>query len=131
MYAEEAAALCERGETLLDTAPPGDALFGWLRDFVAHVAAKRDLALSLADDRDGRRSELFDGWHAAMHATASELLGPARRTGTVHPEITVADLLTLANGIALAGSDDDQAERLLRIIRNGTRGTPAADGEIR
>src|SRR3954453_8329205 len=44
VYADEVAALCGRGENLLAAADPGDALFAWLDDFVAHVATKRALA---------------------------------------------------------------------------------------
>ncbi|MDN3359324.1 TetR family transcriptional regulator [Actinomadura sp. DC4] len=120
VYSDEVTALCERGEALLAEDPPGDALFAWLEAFVAHVATKRDLARALTDDRAGRRSALFDGWHEAMRATASALLDRARRAGAIRTEVEVADLLLLANGIALAGADDVRTRRLIHLIRTGT-----------
>jgi hypothetical protein len=89
------------------------------------VATKRELALAITNDRDGRRSALFDGWHEAMRSTASALLTRARRSGAVRTDLVVADLLTLANGIALAGPDTVQAERLLLLLRQGTGPPPA------
>ncbi|GAA3515547.1 AcrR family transcriptional regulator [Streptosporangium album] len=120
VYADEVTELCARGETLLGEEPPGDALFTWLRTFIAHVATKRELALALADDHGGQRSTLFHRWHAAMHASASALLTRAQRAGAVRADLDTSDLLALANGIALTGADSDQAERLLLLIRHGT-----------
>jgi AcrR family transcriptional regulator len=119
VYSDEVTALCEQGEALLGEEAPGDALFGWLGAFIAHVATKRELALALTDDRAGRRSALFDRWHEAMHTTASALLVRAQRAGAVRAELDVADLLALANGIALTGADDDRIHRLVALIRTG------------
>jgi AcrR family transcriptional regulator len=60
VYADEVAALCAQGEAMLAEESPGDALFGWLRAFIAHVAARRELALAIPDDEGGQRSALFD-----------------------------------------------------------------------
>jgi AcrR family transcriptional regulator len=120
VYSDEVTALCEQGEALLREEAPGDALFGWLGAFIAHVATKRGLALALTDDRAGRRSALFDRWHEAMHATASALLARAQRAGAVRAELDVADLLALANGIALTGADEERIHRLVWLIRTGT-----------
>jgi AcrR family transcriptional regulator len=121
VYADEVTALCTQGEALLETEPPADALFTWLRAFVAHVAGKRDLALAIPGDQDGERSALFDGWHAAMHATASGLLARAQSAGEASADLTASDLLTLATGIAVASPDSGQAGRCLAVIRHGTR----------
>jgi AcrR family transcriptional regulator len=119
VYADEVAALCAQGEALLEDELPGDALFGWLRAFIAHVAAKRELALAIPNDQGGQRSELFDRWHKAMHTTASKLLARAQSSGAVGADLDVSDLLTLANGIALASVDTDQAERCLGLLLHG------------
>jgi AcrR family transcriptional regulator len=119
VYSDEVTELCARGEALLAAEPPGDALFTWLEAFVAHVATKRELALALTDDRAGRRSELFDGWHESMRTTADALLDRARRSGAVRPGVTAADLLALANGIALTGTGDSRTRRLLDLVRHG------------
>ncbi len=122
VYSDEVAELCARGEALLGAADPGDALFAWLRDFVAHVATKRDLALAVPDDRAGQRPALFDQWHEAMRGAASALLGRARDAGAVRADLAVAELLALANGIALTAPDADRLDRLLTLVRYGTAG---------
>lgn len=118
VYAQEVEALRTSGETLLAGGPPGDALFGWVREFVQHVASKRDLALAVVDEPDAR-SELFRCWHETMHATASALLTRAQEAGAARPDVTAPDLLALANGVALAAADDAQIDHLLGIVRRG------------
>lgn len=113
------AALCARGETLLAGEPPGAALFAWLREFIAHVAAKRDLALAIPTDPAGERSALFDGWHQAMRATTARLLARAQSAGAAGAGLDAADLLTLASGIAATAADPGQAERCLALVRDG------------
>jgi AcrR family transcriptional regulator len=120
VYSEEVAALCARSQSLLAADLPSDALFGWLQDFIAHVAAKRELALSITDDRTGQRSALFDRWHHSMHTAASALLTRAQSAGAVRPDLNASELLALANGIALTATDATQAERLVLMIRQGT-----------
>jgi AcrR family transcriptional regulator len=124
VYADEVTALCAHGEALLDEGASGDALFGWLRAFIAHVATKRALALAIPNDRGGRRSALFDRWHEAMHSTACALLARAQRSGTVRADLDVADLLALATAIALTGADTGQVERLLDLVRRGADAKP-------
>jgi AcrR family transcriptional regulator len=119
VYSDEVTGLCEQGEALLAEEAPGDALFDWIAAFVAHIAGKRELALALTDDRAGRRSALFRRWHEAMHATASALLVRAQHAGAVRADLDVADLLTLANGIAVTGADEERIHRLMRLIRTG------------
>jgi AcrR family transcriptional regulator len=120
VYADEVTALCARGAALLDAADPGAALFEWLGAFVAHVAARRELAQAIPPDSGQPRSELFRRWHASMRETAGALAERARQAGAVQPGVTAADLLTLANGIALAAGDAGQAQRLLALMRAGT-----------
>jgi AcrR family transcriptional regulator len=114
VYADEVTALCAQGEALLAGEHPVDALFGWLRAFVAHVATKRELALAIPVD--GQRSALFDGWHAAMRATAVRML---TRADMPDADRAAADLLALTSGIALSTADDEQIERCLAVIRRG------------
>ncbi|XVQ11013.1 TetR/AcrR family transcriptional regulator [Spirillospora sp. CA-255316] len=120
VYADEVERLCAKGRDLLDADSPWDALFTWLRDFIEHVAGKRELILAIPEDRDGERSALFERWHDAMHATAAALLA---RTGET---CDVGDLVAAAHGIALAASDADQAHRLLEYFRRGITAAPAS-----
>ncbi|MCA2225441.1 TetR/AcrR family transcriptional regulator [Nonomuraea aurantiaca] len=116
VYADEVTELCESGDALLAAGSPGDALHEWLGAFVAHVAGKRDLALALPRDGSAR----FGEWHEKMLATASALLTRAQDAGEVRADLTVRELMTLANAIALTGSD--QSERLLDLLRYGIVG---------
>jgi AcrR family transcriptional regulator len=126
VYAEEVTALCDRGQALLQDPAPGQALFGWLQAFIAHVASKRALALAIPNDPGGQRSALFAGWHTAMHATAAALLTRAQRVGAVRADLEVADLLALATAIALTAADTRRTDRLLDLLRRGTDPTPAS-----
>jgi AcrR family transcriptional regulator len=129
VYADEVAMLCARGDALLEDQSPQDALFTWLRAFIAHVAGKRELALAIP--RGGQRPALFESWHNAMHATASRLLTQAQSAGTASADLDPADLLALASGIALASADTQQAERCLALIRHGTAPAPPPLGTRR
>jgi len=114
VYADEVAALCQRGADLLEADEPADALFAWLDDFVLHVATKRPLALAATEGVD--RTTLFGQWHASITSTADRLVRrarPALRAG-----LTTADVLTLASGAALA-ADPGKARHLVALLRTG------------
>ncbi|MBU2666090.1 TetR/AcrR family transcriptional regulator [Actinoplanes bogorensis] len=114
VYADEVTALCDFGTEQLGADDPVAALFAWLDAFVAHVATKRPLALAATEGPDGRRGQRFADWHAAINATATELVERARlRAG-----VSTSDVLTLACGAALA-SDPEQARRLVGFLRTG------------
>jgi AcrR family transcriptional regulator len=119
VYADEVRALCSSGARRLADESPGDALFAWLEAFVAHVSSKRFLAAALTDGTAPPRPALFDRWHRSMLDTVTALLLRAQRTGAIGPDTDARDLLILANGIALAARDADQARRLLATIRHG------------
>ncbi|MFD0685727.1 TetR/AcrR family transcriptional regulator [Actinomadura fibrosa] len=116
VYADEVTALAGEGRDLLGSGRPADALCSWLRTFVAHVATKRDLAHAIPE---GERTALFAEWHATMHETLAALLERAQEAGAVRPDVHEADLLTLANGMALAGADPSKTDRLIALVRTG------------
>jgi len=124
VYADEVAELCTRGEALAEAEQAGEALFRWLAAFIAHVSAKRELALAIAEDRGGDRTTLYGQWHTAMRSTATRLLDRAQQAHAVRADLTVIDLLTLANGLALTGDGPEQLDRLLRLIREGIDAVP-------
>jgi AcrR family transcriptional regulator len=116
VYAEEIAALCDLGETLLGgSADPLDALFEWLEAFVGHVAAKGDLARTL--EPGVRRSELHEEWHAAMSDVVGRLVGKCRQAGSIQVAVDPIDLLVLVSGTAAA--EPVRVRRLLGLIRRG------------
>jgi len=131
VYAEEVVELCARSQALLAEDPPDDALFCWLQDFIAHVAAKRELARAITDDPTGQRSVLFDRWHQSMHTAASALMSRAQSAAAVRSDLEASELLRLATGIALTSADATQAERLVLLIRQGTDTPSPPDDSIR
>lgn len=124
VYADEVAALCAQGEALLEHPSQDDAVFTWLRAFILHVAAKRDLALAIPADQGGQRSALFDRWHQAMLSTTSRLLTRAQSAGRVSAGLNAADLLALASGIAVITPDTEQVQRCLALLRHGITPRP-------
>jgi AcrR family transcriptional regulator len=113
VYADEITALSAHADALAARLPPVDALFAWLRAVVDHLATKRDIALVLTEDR-ARQSTLFGHWRQAMLGSAGTLLATAGR-----PDLAAADLLLLAAGIALTGTDAARHDRLLDLARHG------------
>lgn len=128
VYADEVTELCRRGTALLDSADPLDALFAWLDELVLHIATKRPLALAATKDAGERRTSLFHQWHASITDTTRWLM--ERAQPALRPDLTVADVLTLASGSALA-ADTPHARRLVALLRTGlaaqTKRSPAAE----
>jgi len=54
-----------------------------------------------------------------MRTTASVLLTRAQDAGAIRNDLDITDLLAAASGIGYAAAGDDQASRLLAIIRDG------------
>jgi AcrR family transcriptional regulator len=121
VYAHEVDELIRHGETLLDSDDPVDALFTWLDALIRHVADKRPLAAAATDGRADLRGELFDRWHTRILTTLDALRLRAHRT-TRLSDVSTVDLAALANGLALASSDEEHARRLLLIAREGIVG---------
>jgi AcrR family transcriptional regulator len=123
-YADQTAALC--------VVRPGlsaeDTLFGWLRTLIGYLATKRDIALAVTD-ADRPESTLFHRWHHTVLGTLTALLDAARPA--VRPELSATDLLLLAVGIALTGTDPARHGRLLDVVRDGARVTRTGAPPVR
>ncbi|MCX5399863.1 TetR/AcrR family transcriptional regulator [Streptomyces sp. NBC_00102] len=127
VYADETAELNRKGRALLcEENVPGEALFGWFRHLVEHLAGKRDLALWAADEPDAHQSERFGHWHDSLRACAAALLDRAQRAGDARCDLRADDLMLLANGIALTGSDAERAARLIGLVRQGLEACPGS-----
>jgi hypothetical protein len=116
----EVKALCALGEHL-DTDPDaGRALTSWLRAYIEHVSAKHGLAAAFAT---GRRedSELVESCQAAVEAVGTALLQRAQKSGTVRTDVTLRDVITLVNAIAMATETTGagEADRMLAIVLSG------------
>lgn len=124
VYAGEVTTLREQGAALLGAEPAAEALMTWLDHFVVHVATKRALALA-GTENNQRRTELLDEWHKSMRSIARKLLTRAQQAGTVDPDLTVDDLLALTSAAAVAATDTEDAQRLLRLMHHGFAGRSA------
>jgi len=127
VYGDQVAELCRRADRRPDDRPPETALFEWLEEFVVHVASKRNLALAITETADGRRTALFNQWHATITDTAARLLAAAQASGAVRAQITGRELLALLSAVAVAGADADGARRLLTILRSGLQDPTRGD----
>jgi AcrR family transcriptional regulator len=125
-------ALCSLAHTLARTgegggtdaegaADSGTALVTWLRAVVAHAAANRGLGASLMLGVGEAESV-----HARILDAGRSLLTRAQAERAAHPDIDIADLLTLVNAISLATEQDpdragraDHADRLLTLVVHG------------
>ena len=113
VFAERVATLCSTGESLLASPDPDAALMTWLREVTRHAAENRGLGASLLKGT-GESS------HERILSTAVALTRKAQKTGAVTLSVTAADLLKLANAIALATEETpDEAERLLTLALTG------------
>lgn len=119
VYGDEVAELCRRADSRPGDRPPEAALFDWLDEFVVHVASKRTLAQAITETAGGRRTALFEQWHATITDTAARLLAAAQASGAVRAQVTGRDLLALLSAVAVAGADTDGARRLMAIVRYG------------
>lgn len=119
VYADEIAALCDRGTALLCEPAPGEAFFTWLQAFAIHMATRRTLAFAGSDRGAERRTELFARWHASLTSTAEKLLSQAQEADAIRTDLTAAEVLALANAVAISETDVNRMHRLLDILRHG------------
>jgi AcrR family transcriptional regulator len=116
----EVEALCLLGEELNADPDTGRALTRWLRAYIEHVSAKHGLAAAFAT---GRRddSELVAASQAAVDAIGASLLQRAQDGGAVRIDVTLPDVITLVNAIAMATETtcDHEADRMLAIVLAG------------
>lgn len=116
----EVQALCTLGAQLNAQPDAGQALSAWLRAYITHVSAKHGLAAAFAT---GRRedSELVAACQTAVESIGASLLRRAQGGGTVRADVTLRDVITLVNAIAMATekSGEGEADRMLAIVLGG------------
>ncbi|WP_250573952.1 TetR/AcrR family transcriptional regulator [Nonomuraea sediminis] len=118
-------ALCAAADDLAADPDPGHALVTWLRAVAEHAVSNRGLAASLM--RGGQDSDPTLGatCHTMIVDAGESLLTRAKQAKAVRPDISIRDLLTLANAISLAVEQEPdgaaQADRLLTLALTGVR----------
>ncbi|MFF9375191.1 TetR/AcrR family transcriptional regulator [Streptomyces griseoluteus] len=124
-YSARVDALGERGEELSRTLPPGEALTEWLHEVCAatiQVRGLKSLLGSAATDAP------MTACGTVVYGTATRLVRSAQEEGTLHPDITPAELLRLTHGIAsaaeLGGGEARETGRYLGWLLDGVRQRP-------
>ena len=116
VYLGEIEELCLAAEDAADL-PPWEALFTWLRRFVAYAATKRAIYESL-----NRESDSFRISREAMFAAGTPLFEQAQRSGDARSDVNFDDVLRMVSGLTAAGYvDDAQRDRVLAIALDGIR----------
>jgi AcrR family transcriptional regulator len=119
VYVDEFEAIARRADDLAGL-PPWDALVQWLREFVRYAATKRALAQEMLGSID-RDAEVFRASRAALAGAGGALLARAQEAGVARQDAEFGDVARLIYGIASAGSEPDQVERMLDIALDGLR----------
>ncbi|NED84582.1 TetR/AcrR family transcriptional regulator [Streptomyces sp. SID11233] len=113
--------------------PGGDryaVLMEWLDEVVAYCVRARGLAVALSYDG----SVHDNSCSMTLQEAAGPLLADAVRAGAMDPDVTTADLITLAVGLAMATEHHPDptasAQRLLRLTTRGLnlRNPPFVEG---
>ena len=104
---------------------PWDALEGWLRAYVAYARAKRVFLSELAEAFE-KQPGLKSATRERIMAAASVVLGRAQAAGAVRDDLSAEDLMELISPMCMSPTlSGDQAERILPVILDGLRLTPA------
>ncbi|MER6320837.1 TetR/AcrR family transcriptional regulator [Streptomyces coelicoflavus] len=112
VFQERVAQLCDEARSLASEYPPAAALAKWLMSLAVFGAATRGAARSLlratgtagASSRDSRCEQL-------LTEACAGLLARAQEHGTVRDDVTVVELLTLANAVSLGTEQAPDAAR--------------------
>ncbi|MDQ7907175.1 TetR/AcrR family transcriptional regulator [Phytohabitans sp. ZYX-F-186] len=124
VFRERIETLCTRARDLAGARDSRAALLAWLGEVTAHAAAIRGLAVALtydmATDPDTAHEHCATG---RLTEAGDPLVRRAARDGVLTPGVTIADLLALITGIALATENHPdpaaEASRLLGLTVAG------------
>ncbi|MFD3486736.1 TetR/AcrR family transcriptional regulator [Streptomyces sp. NPDC058665] len=124
VFNERIEALGARAESLAGENDARAALLDWLGALTTYAASARGMAgLLVQDGTDPDDPEHVNACSVKLEGAAEPLLRNAARAGAVAPDVTVADLVTLVTGIALAterhADPIAEAHRLLKLTVAG------------
>jgi AcrR family transcriptional regulator len=121
VYREDVDGLSALAHQLAAERPPDEALRAWMQEQVDYLLRRRALAITLKTALD-RDSETLVHCKAAMRGAADAILVRVKEAGVVRPEVSAADLLRLAHGVASAAEyAPEDAGRLLSYVLDGLR----------
>ncbi|MET7420157.1 helix-turn-helix domain-containing protein [Dactylosporangium sp. NPDC005555] len=108
-------ALRDRADELSQAPAPGEALLTWLSELAAGSVTYRGLPESVMTALRDDRSQLHASC-AAMRAAGGRLLDRAQAAGEVRGDVTAAQLLALAAGLAWAGEQSADPVAMIRQL---------------
>lgn len=121
-------ALSDRARDLAGADDARGVLLKWMDDVVGYCVTARGLAAALAYG-ESEPDPVHNSCAAALEEAGAPLLRRAVQEGTVRPDVTVSDLLTLAVGIALATeTHPDPAGQAARTFRLTVEGLNPQEG---
>lgn len=127
VFATRTQALCDSARELSASEDSRGALVTWLGQLVDYSVSARGFADVLSFEPPTETCGPHSCGAMLAHA-ATPLLSNAVRDGTVRPDVTFTDLLTLVTGIALATEHHpDPAPRAHHLLRLTTEGLSPAD----
>jgi AcrR family transcriptional regulator len=123
LYVDEVQEVC-RSAAELESADAWEALNEWFDRFIAYLATKRALAHELLNYMD-MDAPLFQTCRSSLWAAGEPLLKRAQEAGTVRPDVTFPEVMSMIMGIAkIPTSDRAQLEHLMRVALDGLRYAP-------
>ncbi|MFF0498272.1 TetR/AcrR family transcriptional regulator [Nocardia aobensis] len=127
VYRSELEQLCDQAANLLDHHTPEVALRIWLGRYADFVATKRGMAEAL-------REVIASGavtsaqTRERLSAAIGSVLDAGVAAGTLRDDVRPEDVTAAMAGATLAGIDRGQIDRLLDLLLDGLRSSPARPG---
>ncbi|MEU1048979.1 helix-turn-helix domain-containing protein [Streptomyces sp. NPDC005897] len=116
VFQERVARLSDEARSLAGAYPPATALTKWLLSLAVFGAATRGAARALLQATGSTGSSAPDsGCERLLMEAGGDLLARAQQDGTVRDDVTVVELVSLANAVSLA------AEHTPDAVRHATR----------
>jgi AcrR family transcriptional regulator len=120
-YRNELAVVCDAAPELLASMPPAEATRAWMDRFIDYMTRKLGMA-------DALRAVIASGADPYAHSfelltgAIEPLLTAGAAAGELRSDVPAGDVLISLSGVALAaGSNREQAGRLLDLLMDGLR----------
>jgi AcrR family transcriptional regulator len=121
VYVDEIEEIARAADELAD-ADPWEAVAQWLRRYLAFAATKRALHEALLEEEADEN--VLAACRTLLTGAGTRLIERAQRAGVVRADTSFIDATRIVGGIAVSPStDDEQKERMLRIVLDGLRAT--------
>jgi AcrR family transcriptional regulator len=123
VYRSELAAVLAKGDELLDTHEPAEALRLWMDDYAEFVTTKRGMAESLRGLQQSGAIQKSQTRHDVTE-TIRAILDAGARAGTLRADVLADDVAASLVGVFLANPDSagsEQTGRMLDLLFAGIR----------